>query len=409
MSDVLDKVIELTEAIDKFEQRIKSRLDKSDSNSNLENIKLNKEIIAFKQQFTNLSEATKHSVLLEDKNLDRIGSRLDELENRINNLPIETTKKEPLVYDFKGGENTIISKVRVGNKQTITISSKDPPIQPVTFGGGNKIPKVSNAVIGNVPSFKSGGELEDSGVAIASIGAPNVLSVFGRGGSIVATSGDYTTTLVTEGASNFYYNQSRFDTSLTTKTTNNLAEGGSGLYYSQQRFNTAFNGSSHNGLIGLQGGASGDYYHLTTPQGTSVNNLVTNNYLSAEGTLGSITWTGNSSPTGAATAQYRWTRNTNEVNFYFRVEYATAGNANTSADFQLPLECPAPFVWTGAGAGDEVVYPGTGGAATSPTAQFAASRMNLNANTGNTGYNITITFASQANRCLHGAISYITV
>lgn len=60
-----------------------------------------------------------------------------------------------------------------------------------------------------------------------------VSSVFGRTGAVVAASGDYTTTQVTEGT-NLYYTQSRFDTAFSGKTTTNLTEG-TNLYYTEGR------------------------------------------------------------------------------------------------------------------------------------------------------------------------------
>lgn len=73
-----------------------------------------------------------------------------------------------------------------------------------------------------------------------------VSSVFGRTGAVVAASGDYTTTQVTEGT-NLYYTQGRFDTAFGLKTTTNLTEG-TNLYYTQARFDTAFSGKSTTNL-----------------------------------------------------------------------------------------------------------------------------------------------------------------
>lgn len=64
-----------------------------------------------------------------------------------------------------------------------------------------------------------------------------VSSVFGRTGAVVATSGDYTTTLVTEGA-NLYYTQARFDAAFSAKSTTNLSEG-TNLYFTTARARTA--------------------------------------------------------------------------------------------------------------------------------------------------------------------------
>lgn len=68
-----------------------------------------------------------------------------------------------------------------------------------------------------------------------------VSSVFGRTGAVSALSGDYTTTLVTEGT-NLYYTQTRFDSAFSAKTTTNLTEG-TNLYFTTTRtLNTALTG-----------------------------------------------------------------------------------------------------------------------------------------------------------------------
>ena len=73
-----------------------------------------------------------------------------------------------------------------------------------------------------------------------------VSSVFGRTGAVVAASGDYTTTQVTEGT-NLYYTQGRFDTAFSAKSTTNLTEG-TNLYYTSARFDTAFSGKTTTNL-----------------------------------------------------------------------------------------------------------------------------------------------------------------
>ena len=60
-----------------------------------------------------------------------------------------------------------------------------------------------------------------------------VTSVFGRTGAVVAASGDYTTTQVTEGT-NLYYTDARFNTSFAAKSTTFLTEG-TNLYYTDAR------------------------------------------------------------------------------------------------------------------------------------------------------------------------------
>jgi hypothetical protein len=73
-----------------------------------------------------------------------------------------------------------------------------------------------------------------------------VTSVFGRTGAVIATTGDYTTTQVTEGT-NLYYTQGRFDSAFAAKTTTNLTEG-TNLYYTAARFDTAFSNKTTTNL-----------------------------------------------------------------------------------------------------------------------------------------------------------------
>ena len=73
-----------------------------------------------------------------------------------------------------------------------------------------------------------------------------VSSVFGRTGAVVAASGDYNTSQVTENT-NLYYTQGRFDTAFSAKSTTNLTEG-TNLYYTSARFDTAFSGKSTTNL-----------------------------------------------------------------------------------------------------------------------------------------------------------------
>ena len=60
-----------------------------------------------------------------------------------------------------------------------------------------------------------------------------VTSVNTQTGAVVLDTDD-----ISEGASNLYYTNARFDTQLGTKTTDNLTEGSSNLYYTNARFDT---------------------------------------------------------------------------------------------------------------------------------------------------------------------------
>lgn len=61
-----------------------------------------------------------------------------------------------------------------------------------------------------------------------------VSTVFGRSGTVTATSGDYNTSQVTENT-NLYYTSARFDSSFSGKTTDNLTEGSGNLYITPTR------------------------------------------------------------------------------------------------------------------------------------------------------------------------------
>lgn len=70
-------------------------------------------------------------------------------------------------------------------------------------------------------------------------GTGAVSSVFGRIGVVTAQSGDYTTSLVTEG-SNLYYSLTRWATALAGTTTDALKEGTNNLYYTNARSDARF-------------------------------------------------------------------------------------------------------------------------------------------------------------------------
>ena len=91
-----------------------------------------------------------------------------------------------------------------------------------TYGSATQIPVFTTDAQGRITS-----------VTNTAIPADLVSSVFGRAGAVIATAGDYTTSLVTEGT-NLYYTQARFDTALAAKTTTNLTEG-TNLYFTNAR------------------------------------------------------------------------------------------------------------------------------------------------------------------------------
>jgi hypothetical protein len=103
---------------------------------------------------------------------------------------------------------------------------------------------------------------QDGGTITASWTDENtggVTSVFGRTGAVVAVSGDYNTSQVTENT-NLYYTQARFDTAFGNKSTTNLTEG-TNLYYTDARSRAAISetitGIDYNNVSGVFSLASG--------------------------------------------------------------------------------------------------------------------------------------------------------
>ena len=97
-----------------------------------------------------------------------------------------------------------------------------------------------------------------------------VTSVFGRTGAVVAASGDYTTTQVTEGT-NLYYTDARFNTSFAAKSTTFLTEG-TNLYYTDARARGAISLTTS----GTSGAATYNSGVLNIPQyQTALTNPVT--------------------------------------------------------------------------------------------------------------------------------------
>lgn len=170
-------------------------------------------------------------------------------------------------------------------------------------------------------------------------------SVFGRTGTVTAQSGDYTTTLVTEGT-NLYYTQARFDTAFSAKSTTDLAEG-SNLYYTDARARSSISSTatgldynSGNGRFSLTSGyeipttaslatyfkQSGNAFGATAVLGTTDANDLTfirNNTEEMRITTGNLLF-GTTSAIGAEVAVFRKDQN---ANTNFDLINATSGTA----------------------------------------------------------------------------------
>ena len=69
-------------------------------------------------------------------------------------------------------------------------------------------------------------------------------NVTGNVTGTVSSLSNHDTDDLSEGTTNQYYTQSRFDTAFSAKSTDNLSEGSTNQYYTATRFNTAFSGKS---------------------------------------------------------------------------------------------------------------------------------------------------------------------
>lgn len=141
-------------------------------------------------------------------------------------------------------------------------------------------------------------------------GSSPISNVFGRTGAVVATSGDYNTSQVTENT-NLYYTATRFNTAFSGKSTTDLTEG-TNLYFTQGRVSantdvTANTASRHSAVtIGTANGLSlvGQALSMALANGTVTGALSATDYntfnnkqsvisLTTTGTSGAATFIGN--------------------------------------------------------------------------------------------------------------------
>ena len=210
---------------------------------------------------------------------------------------------------------------------------------------------------------------QDGGVVTASWSDYSpVVSVFGRTGAVVASSGDYTTSQVTEGTNlyytqgrfdtafglksttdlsegtNLYYTDARFDSRLATKTTTNLSEG-INLYYTQGRFDTAFASKSTTNLS-----EGTNLYYTNARARAAISESITGiDYNSTTGVF-SIT-TGYAIPT--TSKQTQW-----DVAYNARIStFTTTGNSG-AATFSLNALNIPNYTLSGLG-GEPAITAGT--------------------------------------------------
>lgn len=101
---------------------------------------------------------------------------------------------------------------------------------------------------------------------------------------------------------------------------------------------------------------------------------------------GTITWTGTTAPSGSTNHKYAWTQIGHMVYLSIILNYGTAGTALTAFSCDLPTNCPAPFVWTGATGASVYQYQGTCVYSTSLTAAPSSLAIGLRRNAADNAF-----------------------
>ena len=156
-------------------------------------------------------------------------------------VAIQTDDSSSWIYDGSAWVAFGVSGAVVSvNGQTGTVSLDT---DDISEGSSNKYFTDTLARTAAVVNSTSGTETNQApsvaamkSYVLANAGAVNSVN------SVSPVSGNVTLTTdnLTEGSTNLYYTNTRFDNRLGTKTTDNLTEGSTNLYYTSTRFNSAF-------------------------------------------------------------------------------------------------------------------------------------------------------------------------
>jgi len=119
------------------------------------------------------------------------------------------------------------------------------------------------------------------------------------------------------------------------------------------------------------------------------------------------TWTAGTAPSGTENHSYVWSQIGKQVTVTFYLTYVTPGATCTAVSFPLPTDLPSPLELSGTGAADEILYIGTGYIGTAKTTTPAVtSRPVIKVNSGDTGYDISMSGSSVSARVAYGTITY---
>lgn len=124
---------------------------------------------------------------------------------------------------------------------------------------------------------------------------------------------------------------------------------------------------------------------------------------------GTLSWNG-TPPATIISQKYAWSRIGNTVTLLISVFYTSVGTTNTSAILTMPSDCPNPAVFAGAGdAASEYMYPISGARVeTNMTGNPSAIRGGIRRNSGNSAFEIALTFGSVSALQLQVTVIYRT-
>lgn len=122
---------------------------------------------------------------------------------------------------------------------------------------------------------------------------------------------------------------------------------------------------------------------------------------------GTITWTGTTAPSGATNHRYRWCQIGKQVTITISLNYASAGSALTAVKLTLPAGCPNPTNFGTLTAANDIIGSAWAFLGTSTTAA-TTSRVLLQNNAGNNGYEFNISSSSGNYRTAGFTLTYFT-
>lgn len=111
---------------------------------------------------------------------------------------------------------------------------------------------------------------------------------------------------------------------------------------------------------------------------------------------GTLTWTGTTAPSGAATARYHWYRIGKSVMYELRFQWASNGSSLTGLLIPMPSGMPAPIVLTDADSGEVngACAASVGGMNLGGSSSGAAMQEARMQHDGSSGYEVRLRFGS---------------